>query len=209
MVKSIQKYYPQLKSEQLAEHLNVGPTGWATGVLSVRAQLPKLEDLTAYYPYKIDKEKNEIDLTTVSGVFDAEDAFMVCVTPNTRVQFEVPDENVNSTFFLGNLLKPATEDLSEVKNKIYVLGKYSDTEVAFMNYEADVLPAGRCYLEKTDVNLAKALTFNFEDITEVTGINEVSAAKADNGRIYNLQGQMVKTPQKGQIYIVNGRKIIY
>ncbi len=100
-----------------------------------------------------------------------------------------------------------------MKDKVYVLGKYSDTEVAFMNYEADMLPAGRCYIDKWDFHFedySKPLTLSFKDNDEeVTGINEVSAAKADNGRIYNLQGLMVKTPQKGQIYIVNGKKIIY
>ena len=47
-------------------------------------------------------------------------------------------------------------------------------------------------------------------LPQATGIEEVEATKesAKNAIYYNLQGQRVNTPRKGEIYIVNNKKII-
>ena len=47
-------------------------------------------------------------------------------------------------------------------------------------------------------------------LPQATGIEEVEASKegAKNAIYYNLQGQRVNTPRKGEIYIVNNKKII-
>ena len=47
-------------------------------------------------------------------------------------------------------------------------------------------------------------------LPQATGIEEVEASKegAKNAIYYNLQGQRVNTPKKGEIYIVNNKKII-
>lgn len=45
--------------------------------------------------------------------------------------------------------------------------------------------------------------------TYATGINDVKMNLGkNNGKIYNIQGMEVKTPVKGHIYIMNGKKII-
>ena len=45
---------------------------------------------------------------------------------------------------------------------------------------------------------------------ETTGIQEASPKSSPEGKdlIYNLQGQKVTSIQKGQIYIVNGKKYV-
>ena len=48
--------------------------------------------------------------------------------------------------------------------------------------------------------------FNFEDNT-TTAIEGVAAEKANDGTVYNLQGQRVEKAQKG-LYIVNGKKVL-
>ena len=47
-------------------------------------------------------------------------------------------------------------------------------------------------------------------LPQATGIEEVEASKegAKNAIYYNLQGQRVNTPRKGEIYIKDGRKIL-
>lgn len=62
-------------------------------------------------------------------------------------------------------------------------------------------------------SMANYMTIRFEGEDDevdsiVTGIAENIAEKADNGRIYNLMGVEVKTPVRGQVYIINGRKAI-
>ena len=46
-------------------------------------------------------------------------------------------------------------------------------------------------------------------LPESTGISKVEASSRKNCAIYNLQGQRVAKMKKGQIYIVNGKKIAY
>ena len=47
-------------------------------------------------------------------------------------------------------------------------------------------------------------------LPQATGIEEVEATKesAKNAIYYNLQGQRVNEPRKGEIYIVNGKKVV-
>ena len=46
-------------------------------------------------------------------------------------------------------------------------------------------------------------------LPESTGISKVEASSRKDCAIYNLQGQRVAKMKKGQIYIVNGKKIAY
>lgn len=63
----------------------------------------------------------------------------------------------------------------------------------------------RAWFETTASN-AKPLTFSV-DGNAPTSISKIDADKADNGKIYDLQGREVSKPVKG-IYIKNGRKFI-
>ena len=46
------------------------------------------------------------------------------------------------------------------------------------------------------------------DVPGSTGINAVAAAQKNDGRYYNLAGQLVQNPTKG-LYIVNGKKVLF
>lgn len=64
--------------------------------------------------------------------------------------------------------------------------------------------------------LVYAGTFDLTGVLEMvdayedskTGINSVVAGKTVKGAIYNLAGQRIATPQKGQTYIMNGQKFL-
>lgn len=47
-----------------------------------------------------------------------------------------------------------------------------------------------------------------DENTYATGINSIKVNAGMNGKIYNLQGMEVKTPVKGHVYIINGKKIV-
>lgn len=68
----------------------------------------------------------------------------------------------------------------------------------------------RAYIMQTTSNGAKitGVDLNFGD--DVTAIEHITLSNVQNNdsRIYNMQGQEVKTMQHGQIYIINGRKVI-
>lgn len=64
----------------------------------------------------------------------------------------------------------------------------------------------RAWFETTTGSAAKNMTFSVSNGT-VTSISKIEIDKADNGKIYDLQGREVTKPVKG-IYIKNGRKFI-
>lgn len=70
------------------------------------------------------------------------------------------------------------------------------------------LDAYRCYLDLSSVSASsKSVVLRFEK--ETTGINKIVPIKEiQDGSIYNLQGQRITAPVRGQIYIQNGRKFI-
>ena len=64
--------------------------------------------------------------------------------------------------------------------------------------------AGKAYL---NVDGAGARLMIFDD-GETTGISSVLRQQARDGRVYNLNGQRVENPKKGQLYIINGKQTV-
>jgi hypothetical protein len=76
-----------------------------------------------------------------------------------------------------------------------------------------VIPTGKAYLP-VPTSIAESLsadarlTFVFED-DETTGISTMNNVQCTmNNEVYNLKGQRVEKPVKGQLYIVNGKKVV-
>ena len=91
-----------------------------------------------------------------------------------------------------------------------VLGKADNGTLGFYKWDGSTLKNNRAYLshttlENASASSAKGITIDFG---AVDGINNasVNAAKA-NGKVYNLQGQLVGSSYKGLV-IKNGRKVM-
>lgn len=67
------------------------------------------------------------------------------------------------------------------------------------------LGAHKAYLEVPGASSSSGFTLSLDD---VTGINEIVNSKSSNSKCYDLWGRKVAAPQKGEIYIVNGKKVI-
>ena len=66
--------------------------------------------------------------------------------------------------------------------------------------------AYRAYLDLSSLGSeAKAISMSFDDF-ETTGIREVNTADSSDTPIYDLTGRRINKPQRGQIYIQNGKK---
>lgn len=116
-----------------------------------------------------------------------------------------------------NLLKNIKDDKTKVKEPEttdgktttrYLLGNKGG-QVGF--YKVDTQRTGlggKAYLELVTDGAASAredISMFFGD--ETTGINTLEGNSTVNGRVYNLNGQLVEAPAKG-LYIVNGKKVI-
>lgn len=73
----------------------------------------------------------------------------------------------------------------------------------FVIYSDYSTAARRCWFD----NL-KVLNIAADPVTEGNGIGSVRVVKTQNGAMYNLMGQRITAPVKGQIYILNGKKMI-
>lgn len=64
------------------------------------------------------------------------------------------------------------------------------------------------YRVKAVSSSASSVWSNYQEVDLATGISDIENALVHDGRIYNLQGQEIKSPKAGNIYIKNGRKIL-
>jgi hypothetical protein len=76
-----------------------------------------------------------------------------------------------------------------------------------------MLAANRAYLQTTykpaDAGARLALVFDDDTTTGISDASRVDKEGKGSGfEIYNLKGQRVENPVKGQLYIVNGKKVV-
>lgn len=82
--------------------------------------------------------------------------------------------------------------------------------VASSDYVFGLASAGANQLYVSSyTNETTALNLGLYTIGSGSGISGVKAEKAGDAKIYNLQGQRLSAPVKGQINIVNGKKVMF
>lgn len=95
---------------------------------------------------------------------------------------------------------------AEPTNSVYTLGIY-DGLVGFYKY-TDIIGANKAVLRLPAGTSANGFKFIFGD--EITGIDAAGTAlNSEQATYYDLQGRRVVAPQKGSIYIVNGKTVVY
>ena len=155
--------------------------------------------------------ENSEDATEVTVNFNKGDG---SITANTPVLVKAPSA-ISILQFTGVQIKAAEAKVAG-KNFDFVgtfspisaiaAGDYFIGNGAVYRSEGSTsLNAFRAYIQAKSAG-ARIVKF-FIDGVETTGIEGVVAAKAANGKIYNLAGQEVKNAQKG-IFIQNGKKFV-
>ena len=132
------------------------------------------------------------DASTVSYIYVADESEVASVSGN---ELKGVFKNTNQADLEGDL--PVVLNVANGKIGFY---KLSDT---------GSLPANKAYLSYTEGSTTSKEFFEegFElGGGEVTGINTIENG-ADNGAVFNLQGQRVNKAQKG-VYIQNGKKVV-
>ena len=117
------------------------------------------------------------------------------------IAMEVSNTNVEDNEFIGTVSGTTAPKGSFVlMNGTAGVGFYKTTADSF------TIGANTAYLPASVAGARTFIGFDFEDNT-TTAIEGVATVKADNGEIYNLQGQRVVKAQKG-LYIINGKKVV-
>lgn len=99
----------------------------------------------------------------------------------------------------------------------YALQNQVDKGVAFYavdteNNQKVVIPAGKCWLsvvkDKTPGATSRSISLSFPE-GDADGIGEIEVAEpAFDGAIYTIDGKRANSMQPGQIYIINGQKVM-
>lgn len=166
------------------------------------------------YTVKVNAEKSTARVTEIAGgkVPAGEGVILYAEAEGS---YAVPV--IESAAALDNDLIGVTEAttvLWQTGDKYNYILQRSGSDYAFKkaNEDGATLAANRAYLQTTYDATAEGarLVLVFDD--ETTGISDALRLK-DNGKMrndnfFNLKGQRVENPVKGQLYIVNGKKVV-
>ncbi len=183
------------------EAVTIGETGYSTYVSDKDLIIP--EGVTAYGITGLDG--TEVELTQLSGsVLAANEPVILAGEAGTSYFLLASDDTGSS--IAGNLLEgTGTTGKSIGENEAYVLYNNEGTAV-FRIAGAMTLPAHKAYLPAAVVGGAGAKEYTLGGLT---GINNAQTSNLESQTYFDLQGRKVAAPQKGQLYIVNGKKVLY
>lgn len=131
----------------------------------------------------------------------------------------ISDDNANAVAKIGTVSSTATSVLSgtlgktpNTGNNVYVLSYNDNNVVAFYKYTGANIPGFKAYFaQEAGATESAKFAISFADDDDITAVESVEAAasSAENAVYYDLQGRRVVAPQAGQLYIINGKKVVY
>ena len=119
------------------------------------------------------------------------------------------DEAIAGNELVGVTTRTSIPETSAGKYN-YIFSKKGDV-IGFYRASGAYLLPNRAYLStsKRDAAAREFMAIMFDE-GETTSLREVRGLKTDvRGEFFNLNGQRVATPVKGNIYIVNGKKVMF
>ena len=186
------------------EGITIGATSYSTYVTDKAVVIP--EGVTAYGVTGL--SGNELTLTPLSGNVLAANEPVILQGEIGNNHIFIESSETGGTI-AGNLLQgTGTTGKAVADNEAYVLYNNSGTAV-FRIAAAMTLPAHKAYLPAGVVEGSGSQMFNIGGLTSIDSYEIVDGKLSDSKSIYDLQGRKVASPKKGQIYIVNGKTVLY
>lgn len=124
----------------------------------------------------------------------------------TDVSFTVPDaaSTVVPTTALVGTLKAITD--YDADNTFVFSSDPNDSKVVgFYRFSGTQLKANRAYLLRSTSSDVRGYRLVFDDVTGIT-LQPIGAT--DGAAVYDLQGRRVVQPKAGNVYIVDGKKVL-
>ena len=193
-----------VEAEKANVTLTISSAKWSTLILPFNAEVP--EGVKAY---------------TCAGVIDGVLEFNVATTIVANTPYLVGGNAGKYDFsgyglavkdsYTDGLFTGTYVDYQTESNKgIYVLQNH-DNVVAFYLVGEGAKPwvrANRCYITYEEVSEARMLRLGFGD-DDTTGIDNMQFPTDNSGvTIYDTMGRKVTSMKKGNLYIMNGRKVV-
>ena len=184
-----------LTSEEIVENFGAGALVKTLSGVTVTEGVFNLsfEDATtiaAGTPYLVKATKN---VTTIT----ANTSGGVAVNTTLSETATTVSDGDNSITFQGHFgTQPVAAGNYIIKdNKFYVVGNSGTTNKGYRGYFTIAGP---------NANKVKALNLD----EDVTGIKIVQEPEQENNTMYDLQGRVIKNPQLGHLYIMQGKKYL-
>jgi len=165
------------------------------------------------YTASANGEGKAVTLTKISdGIIPANTGVILFAESAGNYEINVSDTDkdaIDGNELVGVTTRTQIPESADGKYN-YILSKKDDV-VGFYRASGAYLLPNRAYLStsKRDAAAREFMAIMFDE-GETTSLREVRGLKADvRGEFFNLNGQRVATPVKGNIYIVNGKKVMF
>lgn len=185
--------------------VKLASSGYASFCSPLPLDLTPTED---YAAWAVTATNNtEVTFTKIQGAVPAETPFILYGEDMGDQTITLPVATGVTTAVADNMLVGTLEETSVTT----LNGEYTNFGLSngeFVKLNNGTIPANKAYLPILTAKVPTAaarLTIVFDE-GMATGIANTNRESTDN-RYFNLNGQQVKTPQKG-MYIVNGKKVI-
>ena len=178
--------------------------GYSTICLPYNAKNPDNRSITLYAATAVDGYM--MDMTAVD-IINKNRGYVVYGKVGTYVFQSTSHYSTTETILDGN---PDSTPRDKGNDNCYVLANKPETYgIGFYKYTGDILTANKAWLPISHIstpvlqNSARAIKMRFPDeSTAVTPVFTTFGTK----RIYDLNGIPVKTPVRGTVYIIDGKK---
>lgn len=185
--------------------MNISAAKWSTLILPFNAALP--EGVKAYSCNEADVETETLTLTEATTL-KANTPYLINGEAGTH-EFSGYGLAKQDTYAAGIFTGTYVDYHTTANSGTYVLQKH-DNVLAFYLVGESAQPwvrAYRCYITLDNASTARMFSFGFDN--ETTGIDNAQLSTGDSELIiFDIMGRKVTSMKKGNLYIINGKKVL-
>lgn len=185
--------------------MNISAAKWSTLILPFNAALP--EGVKAYSCNEADVETETLTLTEATTL-KANTPYLINGEEDTH-EFSGYGLAKQDTYAAGIFTGTYVDYQTTANSGTYVLQKH-DNVLAFYLVGESAKPwvrAYRCYITLDNASTARMFSFGFDN--ETTGIDNAQLSTGDSELIiFDIMGRKVTSMKKGNLYIINGKKVL-
>lgn len=200
--------------EPASETVTINQYGNGTFCSDESLDFSEVEGLKAYAATGCNTTTGVVTLTRVMTAKAGVGLFVKGEPGEYNVPVIESSDDIPLNMLVGTLESTAVNSISG--DGIYANYKYTilEGDAAPMFYQfadGSTLSAGKAYLQIPVAWLptgAKSISLRFDD-GGTTDVEEMENLEQSSDFIYDLLGRRVTTPQRGSLYLINGKKFIY
>lgn len=185
--------------------MNISAAKWSTLILPFNAALP--EGVKAYSCNEADVETETLTLTEATTL-KANTPYLINGEAGAH-EFSGYGLAKQDTYAAGIFTGTYVDYHTTANSGTYVLQKH-DNVLAFYLVGESAQPwvrAYRCYITLDNASTARMFSFGFDN--ETTGIDNAQLSTGDSELIiFDIMGRKVTSMKKGNLYIINGKKVL-